>query len=95
MSTETIRLIRDGENRGLEEGGGGRVWRGGGERGIIHVSLHCYRQKDSCIKMGGDEIHFNTSLIVRDNSSVHRPHNLLKRKQSRSGFKPMSFRLPA
>ena len=51
-STETIRLIRDGEGKGV----------------IIHLSLslHCHHQNDSCIKMGSDESHFNVSLIVRD-----------------------------
>ena len=33
---------------------------------IIYLSLHCYHQNDSCIKMGSDENHFNVSLIVRD-----------------------------
>ena len=37
---------------------------GGGE--IIYLSLQCYHQNDSCIKMGSDENHFNVSLIVRD-----------------------------
>ena len=56
MSTETIRLIRDGE-----KGGGGRDLEvGGGWRGeIIYLSLHCHHQSDSCIKMGSDESHFN------------------------------------
>ena len=54
------RFIRDGENKG--EG----VWRWGGKREIIYLSLHCHHQNDSCIKMGSDESHFNVSLIVRD-----------------------------
>ena len=53
-STETIRLVRDGEK-------GGR-----GKREIIYLSLHCHHQNDSCIKMGSDESHFNVSLIVSD-----------------------------
>ena len=54
-STETIRLIRDGEkDRGKVYGG------------IIYLSLHSHHQNDSCIKMGSDDIHFNVSLIVRD-----------------------------
>ena len=57
MSTETIRLIRDGENVGE----GGVVVGGGGEREIIYLSLHCHHQKDSCIKMGSDKSHFNVS----------------------------------
>ena len=59
MSTETIRLIRDGEK------GGKGVWRWG-EREIIYLSLHCHHQNDSCIKMGSDESHFNVLLIARD-----------------------------
>ena len=45
MSTETTRLIRDGE-----KGGGEGVWRWG-KREIIYLSLHCHHQNDSCIKM--------------------------------------------
>ena len=37
-----------------------------GEREIIYLSPHCHHQNDSCIKMGGDESHFNVSLTVRD-----------------------------
>ena len=37
-----------------------------GEEGdYTHLSLHS-PPKDSCIKMGSDESHFNVSLIVRD-----------------------------
>ena len=73
MSTETTRLIRDGEK---EEKG---VWRWG-KRDIIYLSLHCHHQNDSCIKMGSDESHFNVSLIVRDKVTRQRPQitNLLK-----------------
>ena len=60
MSTETIRLIRDGEKGGWKE-----VWRWR-EREIIYLSLHCHHQNDFCIKMGSDERHFNVSLTVRD-----------------------------
>ena len=45
-STETIRLIRDGD-------GGG--YGGEGEREIIYLSLHCHHQNDFRIKMGSDE----------------------------------------
>ena len=50
MSTETIRLIRDGEKGegGMEVGG----------EGDYILSLHCHHQNDSCIKMGSDESHF-------------------------------------
>ena len=50
-STETIRLIRDGEK--------------GGKGKLIYLSLHCHHQNDSCIKMGSDESHFNVSSVVR------------------------------
>ena len=53
-STETVRLIRDGEK-------GGRGYGGGGGREIIYLSLHCHHQNDFCIKMGSDESHFNVS----------------------------------
>ena len=35
--------------------GVGGVWRGGGRREIIYLSLHCHHQNDFCIKMGSDE----------------------------------------
>ena len=57
MSTETMRLIRDGE-----KGGGARgVWRWG-EREIIYLSVHCHHHNNFCIKMGSDENHFNVSV---------------------------------
>ena len=56
-STETIRLIRDGEKG---------VWRWGEREIVKYLSLLCHHQDDSCIKMGSDESHFNVSLIVRD-----------------------------
>ena len=59
---------------------------------IIYLSLHCHHQNDSCIKVGSDGSHFNVSLIARD--KVHRSQ-LLKTKESRSGFELRSFRLPA
>ena len=38
-----------------------------GEEGRIYTHLATlYHQNDSCIKMDGDESHFNVSLIVRD-----------------------------
>ena len=57
--------------------GGGYVWRWG-ERDIIYLSLHCHHQKDSCIKMGADESHFNVSSIVRDKvtMTVSTDHNV-------------------
>jgi len=47
MSTETIRLIRDGEKSGKRE--------------IKYLSLHCHHQNDFSIKVGRDESHFNVS----------------------------------
>ena len=89
---ETIRLIRDGDN-----GGGWEVGMEVGEEGIIHLSLHCHYQNDSCIKVGSDESHFNVSLIVRDKVTRPCPQTttFLKRKESRSGIELRSFRLPA
>ena len=40
--------------------------RDGERRGVIHLSLHCQLQNDSCIKMGSDESHFYVSLIVTE-----------------------------
>ena len=58
MSTETMRLIRNGEKGG---GGGEKVWRWV-ERKIIYLSLRgCHHQNDFCIKVGSDESHFNVS----------------------------------
>ena len=80
------------------------VWRGlgGGEREIVYISLYCHHQNDSCIKMGSDESHLSVSLIARDKvtrqcpqATVSTGHNLLKRKESRSGFEPRSLCLPA
>ena len=48
-STETIRLVGDGE-----KGGEGGEWGAGG----ICLSLHCHHKNDSCIKMGSNERHF-------------------------------------
>ena len=62
MSTETTRLIRDGEKGDRR---GKRVWRWG-KRESIYLSQRCHHQNDSCIKTGSDESHFNVSLIVRD-----------------------------
>ena len=36
------------------------------EMEIIYLSLHCHHRNDSCIKIGGNEGHFNVSLIERD-----------------------------
>ena len=52
-STETARLIRDGEM-------GGRGY-GGGERGRVYAYRYSHHQNHSCIKMGSDDSHFNVS----------------------------------
>ena len=69
-STETVWLIRDGENGGRGYGGGGR----GRER---YLSLHCHHQNDSCIMVGSDESHFNVSLIVRDKVTKQCPETTI------------------
>ena len=69
---------------------------GGGKREIIYLSLHCYHQNDSCIKMGSDESRFNVSLIVRDKVTRQCPQTTtFEEKESRSGFEPRSLCLPA
>ena len=69
MSTETIRLIREGEKWGKG------VWRWG-KREIIYLLLHCHHQNDSCINRGSDESHFYFSLIVRDShKTMSSDHN--------------------
>ena len=75
MSTETIRLIRDGEKR----------WKGvwmGRKREIIYLSLHCHHQNDFCIKTGSDESHFNVSVGSdgQSHKTVSTNHNLFEEK---------------
>ena len=85
-STETIRLIRDGEKG---------VWRWGKEE-IIYLSLRCHHQNDFCIKVGSDESHFSVSVGSdgqRERQCLQTT-TFLKRKESRSGIEPSSFRLP-
>ena len=67
------------------------------KREIIYLLLHYHHQNDSCIKMGSDESHFNVSAGSdgQSHKTVSTNHNLLKRKESRSGIEPRSFRLPA
>ena len=63
----------------------------------MYLSLHCHHQNDSCIKMGSDKSHFNVPLIiVMDTVTGQYPQTttFLKRKESRSGIEPRSFRLP-
>ena len=71
---------------------------GRGYGGRVCIAIHCHHQNDSCIKMGSYGNCFNVSLTVGDNiksqDSGHTPQ-LLKRKESRKGFEPRSFCLPA
>ena len=69
------RLTRDGEKGGKGE------WRLG-KREIIYLSLHCYHQNDSCIKMGSDESHFNASVGSdgQSHKTVSTNHNLFEEK---------------
>ena len=48
--------------RGEKGEGGTEVGGRGGQRESIYLSLHCQPQNDTCIKMGGDESHFNVSV---------------------------------
>ena len=69
-----------------------------GERGRLSIYRYSHHQNDSCIKMGSDESHFNVSVESdgQNHRTVSTNHNLvLKRKESRSGIEPRSFRLPA
>ena len=66
-----------------------------GEREIIYLSIHCHHQNDSCIKMGSDESHFNVSVGSDVTGRCPQTTTFLKRKESRSGIEPRSFRLPA
>ena len=73
-STETVRLIRDGEK-------GGRGYGGVGEREIIYLLLHCHHQNDFCIKVGSDESHFSVSVGSDGQSrTVSTHHNLFEEK---------------
>ena len=72
------------------------VWRWE-ERETIYLSLHCHHQNDFCNKMGSDESHFNVSVgsAGQSHKTVSTNTTFLKRKGSRSGIDPRSFRLPA
>ena len=75
--TETIRLMRDGEKEGEGYGGGGN------EREIIHLSLHCHYQNDSCI----------VNCAGQSHKTLTTDHNF--RRERRSGLEPKSLCLPA
>ena len=65
-------------------------------REIIYLSLYCHHQNGSCIKMGGDESHFNVSLTVRSKVTGQCPQTrtFLKRKEGRS-LTPYRWAKPA
>ena len=77
---------------------GGRGYGGGGRgRGRVYTYRYTVTTRMTCIKMGSGERHFNVSLILRDKVTRPCPQTttFLKRKESRSGIEPRSFRLPA
>ena len=78
--------------RGYEGGGRGRLYI------PIATDIHYHHQNDFRIKMSSDESHFNVSVGSDGQShrTVSTNHTtFLKRKESRSGIEPRSFRLPA
>ena len=48
-----------------------------GEGEFMRIATHCHHQNDSCIKMGGEERHFNVSLNARGKviKTVSTDHN--------------------
>ena len=77
--------------------GGGGGYGGRREREIIHLSLHCHHQNDSCIKVGSDESHFNVSVGSdgQSHKTVSTNHNLSEEKGEPKRYRTKSFRLPA
>ena len=87
-STETVRLIRDGEKGGYGGGGRGR---------LLYLSLHCYHQNDSCIKMGSDESHFTECFVNcegRNHKTVSTDHSFgsERRAEADSNRGPSAYR---
>ena len=72
-STETVRLIRDGEKG---------VWKWG-KREIIYLSLRCHHENDSCIRMDSDGSHFNVINCEGQKSQdcVHKQKQTTTKKQ--------------
>ena len=69
---------------------------GGVGTGRVYTYRYTVTTRMTCIKISSDESHFNVSLIVRDKVTRPCPQTtFLKRKESRSGIEPRSFRLPA
>ena len=88
-------------NRTAYWGRGERGYGGGGGVGreIVYISLPFHHQNDFYIKMGSDESHFNVSVGSDGQShktvSTLETTTFLKKKESRNGIEPRSFRLPA
>ena len=61
----------------MRRGGGS-----GGGRESIYLSLHCYHQNDSCIKIGSEESRFHVSSIVRDKVTKRCPQTTTQPSQS-------------
>ena len=88
MSTETVRLIRDGEKCVCVGAGGG----GGGEaeREIKYLSLHCHHQNDICIKIGSRWEPFQINVSVGSDGQLKvtrqcpQTTTFLKRKECRT-----------
>ena len=56
------------------------IWRWG-KREIIYLSLYCHHQKDSCIKIGSNESHFNVFINCEGQShKVSTNHSLFEEK---------------
>ena len=66
-----------------------------GGREIIYLSLHCHHQKDSCIKMGSDESHFNVSVLSEGQSheTASTNHNLFEEKGEPKRYRTEVFSL--
>ncbi len=56
----------------------------GGERGRLHLTLHCRHENDSCIKMDSDESHFLASSIAKSNDIDHNLFFRDRRVEARS-----------
>ena len=82
-STETIRLIRDGE-KGWDGEGGTELGEGG-------------RRYDSYIKTGSDESHFSVPLIVKDKVSRRCPQTTTfeEKGEPKRGNGPSAFLPPS
>ena len=75
MSTETVRLIRDGEK-------GGRGCGGAGRRRLYTYRYTVTTRMIPALKMGSDESHFNVSVgsYGQSHKTVSTNHNLFEEK---------------